>query len=41
MLTKKVIEENMDEDLNNIIDKAKEIPLSKIPNFVKKKIDEK
>lgn len=36
MLTKKMIEENKDEDFNNVMSKAKEIPASKIPQLVKK-----
>lgn len=36
MLTKKMIEENKDEDFNNVMNKAKEIPSSKIPRFIRK-----
>lgn len=36
MLTKKVIEENKDQDFNNVMSKAEEIPLSKIPRFIRR-----
>ncbi|MBI3842305.1 MAG: hypothetical protein HY295_04065 [Thaumarchaeota archaeon] len=36
MLTKKVIEENKDQDFNDIMAKAEEIPSSKIPRLIRK-----
>lgn len=36
MLTKKMIEENKDEDFNDIMAKAEEISSSKIPRFIRK-----
>lgn len=36
VLKKKVVEENKDEDFNDIMVKAEEIPSSKIPRFIRK-----